>query len=471
MVSLPADALPPVLVVEDDPVTAILLRRHLEAQGYQVDEARDGSAALEMHRKRPYRIVVSDWMMPGMDGVSLCREFRSLGGSYVYFVLCSARTDRADRTEAFEAGVDDFLTKPIDRGELASRLIVARRILASEDVLRRQRKQLEETARRLAESNVELRSVSRKYAGLFQGLPVPCFTFDGQGLLREWNGEAETAFGILAEDAAGRPVWEVLGPTSADVWSESRSRHLISGSAGDAFDWAHHGLNGPKNFAANIICLRDDLGHPTGVVCANIDITSRKLAEAQIAEFARQLNAQKVELEAMNGQLNQLVITDELTGLANRRHFRETLNALLTRADGSYVSLLLLDLDHFKKVNDARGHLAGDQVLRHFATVLRRNSVGSELLVRYGGEEFAVLMPDADERDAERAGERYRRAVEDEDLAGISITTSVGVATAKSGATNLDDLVGRADAALYTAKETGRNRVCTADSALVARFY
>jgi two-component system cell cycle response regulator len=424
-----------------------------------------------MHRNSKYRIVVSDWMMPGMDGVSLCREFRSLGGSYVYFVLCSARTDRADRTEAFEAGVDDFLTKPIDRGELASRLIVARRILSSEDVLRRQRKQLEETARRLAESNVELKSVSRKYAGLFQGLPVACFTFDQHGLLCEWNGEAEAAFGISIDEAAGRPVWEILGPANPNVWSIERSRHLIAGTAADAFDWSHESVSGQKNFAANIICLRDELGQSIGVVCANVDITSRKLAEAQIADFARQLNAQKVELEAMNQQLNQLVITDELTGLANRRHFRETLNALLARGDGNPISLLLLDLDHFKKVNDARGHLAGDQVLRQFAKVLRCNSSGGELLVRYGGEEFAVLMPNTDEREAGRAGERYRRAAEDEDLGGISITTSVGVATAKTGSTSLDDLVGRADAALYSAKENGRNRVCTADSALVARFY
>ncbi|AIE86924.1 response regulator receiver modulated diguanylate cyclase [Fimbriimonas ginsengisoli Gsoil 348] len=448
------------------------MRRHLEAQGYAVDEATDGILALEMHRKKPYRIVVSDWMMPSMDGVSLCREFRSLGGSYVYFVLCSARTDRSDRTEAFEAGVDDFLTKPIDRGELASRLIVARRILSSEDVLRRQRKQLEETARRLAEGNVELRALSRKYAGLFDGLPVACFTFDSEGLVREWNREAEVAFGIRADVAAGAPVWNVLGGADEDAWSEERARLLMLGSGGDALDWSLRSSDGQeKNFAANIICVRDDAGRPIGVVCANVDITARKRAEAQIADFARQVNAQKVELEAMNHQLNHLVITDELTGLANRRHFREMLISIIAGHKEVPISLLLLDLDHFKRVNDARGHLAGDQVLRQFAQVLRRNANEGELLVRYGGEEFAVLIVGADQESAELAGERYRRSVEKEDLAGLGVTTSVGVATAFASETSIDDLVGRADAALYTAKESGRNRVCTADPAFAARFY
>jgi len=462
-----ADTPLPVLVVEDDPVTAMVLRRYLEASGYSVAQASDGIEALALHRQYRFRIVVSDWNMPSMDGTTLCKEFRNLGGSYVYFILCSARTDRADRVVAFEAGVDDFLTKPIDQGELAARLVVAGRILASEDGLKRQRKQLEETASRLVESNVELHSLSRKYSDLFQGLPMACFTYDTDGRIREWNREAEAAFGIPAEQASGAPVWEVLQEAHYAVWSEIRSRAFLAGGSEQTFDWClGKGDGNVRSFAANIICMKDDGGQPLGVVCASIDITDRKQAEAQIADYAMQVSAQKVALEAMNTQLNELAITDELTGLSNRRHFRERLAQALTYSDGQDISLLLLDLDHFKRVNDAKGHLAGDEVLRQFAKLLRHTAMGGEIISRYGGEEFAILVPGADAEHGWLAGERFRRAIEQHSWDGISVTVSVGVATSRTGVTDQDDLVGRADAALYVAKESGRNRVCSADPPL-----
>lgn len=466
MVILPADIPPAVLVVEDDPVAAVMLRRHLESQGYTVDQAPNGAAALEMHRRNKYRIVVSDWMMPAMDGVSLCRAFRGLGGSYVYFVLCSARTDRADRTEAFEAGVDDFLSKPIDRGELASRLIVARRILASEDGLKRQRKQLEETARRLAESNVELRTMSRKYAELFQGLPVPSFTFDSAGLVREWNRHAEAIFGIGSQDAVGRAVWDLLADARGAAWSRERTHELLAAD-GAAFDWAMDYPDGSTRFfAANIISRKDEVERPIGLVCTNVDITERKRAEAQIAEYTLQVSAQKAALEAMNAQLNELAITDELTGLSNRRWFRESVHRALREGaeEAAYISLLLLDLDHFKRVNDVRGHLGGDSVLREFAGILNATACENELLSRYGGEEFAVLILGSDSVSARAAGERYRKAIETYPWQGLAITTSVGVATVRAGLSSHDELVGLADAALYAAKAAGRNLVYAADA-------
>ena len=309
-----ADRPLPVLVVEDEPVMATLLRRYIESQGYSVKLAHDGAEALAMHRETPFEIVVSDWNMPSMDGATLCREFRKIGDSYVYFILCSARTERADQAEAFAAGVDDFLTKPVDRADLTTRLFVAQRILA----------------------------------------------------------------------------------------------------------------------------------------------------------FAKQVNAQKAALEAMNTQLQRLATTDELTGLANRRYFREQLSRHLTQDYGTDVSLLLLDLDHFKRVNDQLGHLAGDEVLRQFARLLRNTAEEGEIMARYGGEEFAVLLPGINADEAMRVGERIRRAVEQYRWDDLSITVSVGVACQRVGETMEEDLVGRADGALYTAKDLGRNRVCSADPPMAA---
>jgi diguanylate cyclase (GGDEF)-like protein len=119
-----------------------------------------------------------------------------------------------------------------------------------------------------------------------------------------------------------------------------------------------------------------------------------------------------------------------------------------------------LDLDHFKRVNDAKGHLAGDEVLRQFAGILRETSREGEMLARYGGEEFAVLIPNVDAAGALWAGERFRRAIEQARWGGIGITVSVGVATLRAGDITEDDLVSLADIGLYAAKDSGRNRVC-----------
>ena len=138
-----APAKPRVLLVEDDPVSAYLIQQLFMAQDLPLDHAGNGAIALEMQRQNRYRLVISDWMMPEMNGVDLCRAFRGLGGPYVYFILCTSQGQKSDRAEAFDAGVDDFMTKPLDRAELHIRLRVALRILEAEEVVQRQKAELE----------------------------------------------------------------------------------------------------------------------------------------------------------------------------------------------------------------------------------------------------------------------------------------------------------------------------------------
>lgn len=123
-----------ILIVEDDPVSALLLRRVLENRGYSVDHAENGMLALDCFKDGEHRVIITDWMMPEMDGVSLCREVRQLSKAYTYVLLLSAKGQRQDRLEAFEAGVDDFLSKPLDREELFARIKVTERIVAQEDM-------------------------------------------------------------------------------------------------------------------------------------------------------------------------------------------------------------------------------------------------------------------------------------------------------------------------------------------------
>ncbi|MCP4645610.1 MAG: GGDEF domain-containing protein [bacterium] len=165
-------------------------------------------------------------------------------------------------------------------------------------------------------------------------------------------------------------------------------------------------------------------------------------------------------------RLQYLATTDELTGLLNRRYFMELANrqAALAKRYGHSLSLLMIDADRFKAFNDEHGHAVGDEILKLMAEALKQGLREVDVLARFGGEEFVVLLPEAQEEEAYRAAERLREAVESRELATshgpLRSTISVGVATLPHEAIDLAALIKHADKAMYRAKDLGRNRVC-----------
>jgi diguanylate cyclase (GGDEF)-like protein len=175
------------------------------------------------------------------------------------------------------------------------------------------------------------------------------------------------------------------------------------------------------------------------------------------------------ELERANADLERLARTDPLTGLANRRHFMETLDREVERSQryGRPLSLVLIDLDHFKGVNDTHGHAAGDDVLRAAADALRSVCRDVDLAARLGGEELAILLPETDSAGARVVAERTRERIEavphrSPGGAPFTVTASLGVATATGGSHGGEELLQASDEALYRAKDEGRNRVVIA---------
>jgi two-component system cell cycle response regulator len=171
---------------------------------------------------------------------------------------------------------------------------------------------------------------------------------------------------------------------------------------------------------------------------------------------------------ADNARLEQLAQTDPLTQLLNRRALTERITAEMERAlrYDSTLALLMIDLDHFKRVNDTYGHLVGDDVLRDVAQLLSETIRGSDIVARYGGEEFLMLLPETDDPGAETFAERIRSAIEEhrfgeaQDHPTLRLTASIGVAMFPAARIeSVEDLFARADAALYRAKADGRNRV------------
>jgi diguanylate cyclase (GGDEF)-like protein len=188
------------------------------------------------------------------------------------------------------------------------------------------------------------------------------------------------------------------------------------------------------------------------------------------SSMERQVAERTEQLARANEQLEQLSITDPLTGLANRRRFEDVLLHEAQRVQRilAPLSLAMVDIDHFKQYNDRHGHREGDRCLQRVAAQLDRNIRDTDLVARYGGEEFAIVMPHTDSGPATEAAERMRLAISalaEPLTADQVVTVSIGVATLHDpDGQNTDQLVERADAALYDAKRSGRNRVCTANT-------
>ncbi len=296
-----------VLIVEDSVTQAVRLQAVLESLGYVVRHTDNGQKALDSLEREFCPVVITDWVMPEMDGVTFCQKVRSRSyPGYVYVILLTAKDAVDDIVMGLEAGADDYLIKPVHSSELAARLKTAQRIL-------------------------------------------------------------------------------------------------------------------------------------------DLEATLKKRTE----------------------EVERLSITDPLTQVYNRRYFNEQLPKLLQagRRHGRPLSLIMTDIDHFKKINDTYGHQTGDTVLQHFAALLKGSLRSLDWVARFGGEEFVVVLPETDTEAAAVVAERLRlltaHSSVDSSKGPVRMTASFGVTGVPGDmvdTVSLEALVAAADAALYRAKENGRNR-------------
>ncbi|MCW5942663.1 MAG: diguanylate cyclase [Fimbriimonadaceae bacterium] len=457
-----------VLVAEGDEVERNVLARHLTDLGHRVELAEDGAQALDLLRHRHYPIVVAAWILPQLDGIELTREIRALGGAYTYVVIGTAHSSRSHRLLAFEAGVDDVVGRPFDGDELFSRMVVAGRVLATEQQMRQVVRERDNAQERLRDAHRLLTVASTRFEELFDGLPIACFTFDHDFRIREWNRESEQLFQIPPYLAIDRVVWELFSGKSRKPWSKSTLEKVLLGGNMDQVEWSMTRQDGTMCYMlANIFPLRGMNNEVRGVICGNVDITARKEAEQrgevhvkQLNVIAMELERERMKLEEANTRLEHMAVTDGLTGLRNRRAFQQLFEEEFEKHLRSEhpLSLILLDVDRFKQLNDHYGHTTGDTVLRELADTLQRTCSVGEFAARYGGEEFVIILPNAGPEHALERAEAFREAIEAHDFGINHVTASFGVATANGKLTDGKKLVDQADEALYESKRRGRNR-------------
>jgi two-component system cell cycle response regulator len=444
-----------ILVVDDIETNVRLLEAKLQAEYYQVLAAANGQAALAMAVSERPDVILLDVMMPGMDGFEVCRRLKQdEATSHIPVVLVTALDGRADRITGLEAGADEFLTKPIEDPILLARVKSLTRLKMVIDELR----QREATGRRLG-----MAAAAAKLGGA-----------GGRVLIVD---DQERQASRISEELARehRPIIEP-DPERGHLTAKGPVDLAIVNATAKGFDGLRFGAELRAEEATRhlpILGIVDPNDRARLVKALEIgfnDVIARPVDPEELTARVRSLIKGKRYADFLRNHLEhslELAVTDPLTGLHNRRYMEGQLEALTRRAErgGEPVAALMLDLDHFKHINDSFGHDAGDEVLRVFAVRLASNVRAMDLPCRYGGEEFIVIMPDTGLDDAHRIAERIRKHVagtpfkvgEGRDL--IDVTISIGVAATLGANDTAQALLKRADNAVYEAKAAGRNVV------------
>jgi len=452
-----------VLVVDDVRPNLKLLETRLSTEYFEVLTATNGPDAITVCETSGCDIVLLDVMMPGMDGFEVCRRLRAgPETAHLPIVLVTALDRPADRVRGLEAGADDFLTKPVDEIALIARIRSLARLKFSIDELRGRAAHGAATGTVEFIGSLRLEAVERGRI-----LLVDCKQSSCERIARALTPHHDV---ILVEEP---------GEALAKASSENVDLMIVSLGTG-TFDGLRlcsrarsHGST--RTLPILAIADRDDRERVLrGLELGVNDYLTRPIDRNELLARTRTNVRQKRYADRLRQSVRQSVemaFYDPLTGLNNRRFLELRLPTMIetARQRGAPVTMMILDIDHFKRINDTYGHETGDLVLKGFAAELQHIVRGGDLVCRLGGEEFVVAMPGVGATHAAQMAERARRTIESAEFPipgaaeSVSITVSIGLADLR-GQQDSTHLYRCADRALYRSKSAGRNRV-TVDAA------
>lgn len=454
-----------VLVVDDIPANVKLLEAKLSAEYFGVVTATNGRDAIALCERGEVDIVLLDVMMPGMNGFEVCRRLKGAPSTaHIPVVIVTTLDQPRDRLQGLDAGADDFLTKPLDDTALFARVRSLARLKAMTDELR---------SRAVASARLGIADPLAT-AAAETGLNGRILVVEDRPNVADRLQSALSAFHAveIEGDAQQAVVRAAEGDFDAVVVSLD-----LQGQDGLRLCSQLRSLERTRSISVLLMGEAEDRDRILrGLEIGAHDFLLRPIDRNELLARVRTQVRRKRFTERLRDSVQssmEMAVMDQLTGLHNRRFMDNRLSVMFDESAlrARSLSLLVLDIDHFKSVNDSWGHDAGDEVLREFADRVRACTRGIDLVARMGGEEIVVVLPDTGRDAAYRVAERIRERVEGTPFAvqnntrDIKVTVSVGVSNRRAGDASSADMMKRADDALYRAKADGRNRVIVASAA------
>lgn len=448
-----------ILVVDDTPLNVKLLAAKLAKDYYAISTASSGLEALEKVRRDMPDLILLDIMMPGMDGFEVCTRLKADPVTkHIPVVMITALSDVKDRVRGLECGANDFLTKPFNDIALFARVRSLLRLKMMMDEWRMR--------------EVTLATMTMENEALKEDVPLK-----GNILLLE---DLESDRQVIERSLSDIASNITLAASFEDATQKAQSGEFdllmislnLSMRDGLYLCGQIRAQESTRTLPILLLANSDEIELVAkGLDLGANDYVLRPIERSELISRVCTQFQQKQHYDRLRQKLEQslsLALVDPLTGAYNRRYLDMHMPTLFVRCQTSNrpFSVISLDLDHFKKVNDVHGHSAGDTVLTETINRLQINLRASDLVVRMGGEEFAIIMPDTELSIAKIAAERLRLAIcqKTYDIADknlkLEISASFGVSVINHENNETPQkLLDRADAALYRAKETGRNKV------------
>lgn len=422
-----------ILVVVGAPLYQQLIQNVLGELQIQADYVTDGKSALRALHEHSYDLLCLELLLPDMSGLDVCRQLRAEASTALLpIVLLTSDDKAATLKESLEAGITEILRK----------------------------------------SNFA--DLSRAFKQLIRGMSTQVF---GRVLYVE-DTQMVAKVTLLLLEKMGLTVDHFISADLAWEQFEQQDYDLV------ITDILVEGTLSGVGLLRQIRGLDDERSRIPVLAISGLDDTARRIeilrqgandyiakpvVEEELRARVSNLLTAKHLFDTVREQqkkLEEFAVTDQLTGLYNRHFLHEAAQQAVANANrhNHPLSLLFLDLDHFKRINDNHGHDVGDRVLREVGALLRKNCRDGDIAARFGGEEFVLLLVECGLEDAQTKAETLRAEIVATELAGHKITVSFGVATLLIGQqTSFEQLFKQADIALYAAKRSGRNRVALAD--------
>jgi len=463
-----------ILIVDDDKTLANILRLTLIEEGYRVTAVYSAVQASEQIDNQSFDVIILDLVLPDTEGVDLLRKLiKRFPGTC--FIIFTGYASIASAIEALKAGAYDYILKPFDVEHLK---LVIKRGIKNQRLINKNKELFE----RIEKEKRKLEIILSAYNKISNVLKLAELA-DFITAYAVEIAEAEKASLMMIDESANELVLQaVKGLDREKVAWRMKVGDLIAGwvaKEGKALlvtdidtdprlrAYAKSRRYKTKSFIS--LPLKSDsriigVMNVTDKLAATNIFTEDDLRYLSL--LAHQAVAQ-IENIRLCEKLSSLAVTDALTNLFNHRYFHEQLNREIMRAERYKhpLSLIMFDIDGFKAYNDTFGHLEGDKILKQVASIMRDNIRHVDIICRYGGEEFTVILPDTNVEGAKVIAEKIRKVIEKSTISYketkevMGLTVSGGVSGYKEGL-NKEELIARADQALYKAKDLGKNKTC-----------